>query len=103
MIVRTDEQIQQLATLLLDTLNNEPVRNMPATAPVRAGLEQAHKCVTQRHTNYSEIEKNLPAPAYPIQARAIAVLAVDWMQGEEMDWMRFIKTLLSKWQNENIH
>lgn len=103
MIVRTKEQVQQLATLLLDTINNEPVSNMPAKAPVRAGLEQAHKCITQMHTNYREIEKNLPAPAYPVQARAIAVLAVDWLQGEEMDWKRFIKTLLSKLQNENIH
>lgn len=101
MIVRTEEQIQQLATLLLETLNNNPVLNQPAKAPVKAGLEQAHKCITQRHTTYSEIEKNLPAPSYPIQSRAIAVLAVDWLQGEEMDWKRFIKTLLPP--NENLH
>ncbi len=94
MIQRSEEQIQEVATLVLETLNSQPVLNQPAKAPVRAGLEQAYKCLTQRHTNYSEIEKNLPADKYPIQSRAIAVLAVDWMQGEEMNWQRFVENLL---------
>lgn len=94
MIVRTPEQIQQLATLLLNTLDNEPALRTPAKAAVKAGLQQAWKSVCAGHTTYAEIEKNLPADSYPVQARAIAVMAVDWLQGDETDWPRFINNLL---------
>lgn len=94
MIVRTDSEIQQLATLLLDTLQTAAILRTPAKAPVRAGLQQAWKCVCQRHTAYTDIEKNLPADTYPVQSRAIAVMAVDWLQGDETDWHRFIDNLL---------
>lgn len=96
MIKRTDNQIQQLAALLLETIDQNPVINTPAKSAVKAGLKQAWKCVCQRQTTYSDIEKNLPADKYPVQSRAIAVLAVDWLQGEEMDWERFIETLLKQ-------
>ncbi|MCM1220194.1 MAG: hypothetical protein NC548_37460 [Lachnospiraceae bacterium] len=94
MIIRTQEQIQQLATLLLETLETAPELRTPAKSAVKAGLQQAWKCVCAGHTNYNEINKNLPAPEYPVQARAIAVMAVDWLQGDETDWPRFIETLL---------
>ena len=93
MIIRTDSEVQQLATLLLDTLHN-PVLNMSAKAGVKAGLQQAWKCVCQKHTDYSEINKNLPAYIFPVQSRAIAVMAVDWLNGEETDWQRFVDNLL---------
>ena len=93
MIVRTPEQIQQLASLLLETVES-PVLRQPAKANIKAGLQQAWKSVCAGHTNYTEIENNLPADKYTVQARAIAVLAVDWLQGEEMDWTRFINNLL---------
>lgn len=95
MIVRTDEQIQQVATLLLDALG-EPVLNQPAKAAIKAGLQQAWKCVCAKHTTYTEIENNLPAPEFTVQARAIAVMAVDWLQGDETDWERFVDNLLKQ-------
>lgn len=96
MIVRTQEQIQQLATLLLDTLQTASILKTPAKAGVKAGLQQAWKSVCALHTDYAEIEKNLPADQYPVQSRAIAVMAVDWLQGEETDWQRFIDNLLKQ-------
>lgn len=96
MIKRTDNEIQQLATLLLDTLQTAAVLRTPAKSAVKAGLQQAWKCVCQRQTTYGDIQKNLPAETYPVQSRAIAVLAVDWLQGEDMDWKRFIGTLLKQ-------
>lgn len=96
MIIRTDTEIQQLATLLLNTLQNAPVLRQPAKAGVQAGLQQAWKCVCAKHTNYTEITKNLPADKYPVQARAIAVMAVDWLQGDNTDWERFIDNLLKQ-------
>ena len=95
MIIRTDSEVQQLATLLLDILHN-PVLNTPAKAGVKAGLQQAWKCVCQKHTDYSEIDKNLPAASFPVQSRAIAVMAVDWLQGDSTDWPRFIENLLKQ-------
>lgn len=96
MIVRTNSEVQQLATLLLNTLQNTPALNQPAKAGVKAGLQQAWKCVCAKHETYAEIEKNLPAPEYPVQARAIAVLAVDWLHGEDMDWEQFVSTLIKQ-------
>ena len=95
MIIRTDSEVQQLATLLLDTLHN-PVLNTPAKAGVKAGLQQAWKCVCQKHTDYTEINKNLPADSFPVQSRAIAVMAVDWLQGDSTDWPRFSENLLKQ-------
>lgn len=94
MIVRTDSQIQQLATLLLNTLETSPVLRHPAKSAVKAGLQQAWRCVCAKHTDYKEIEANLPADKYPVQARAIAVMAVDWLQGDSTDWERFVNNLL---------
>ena len=93
MIKRSNEEIQQLATLLLETLQ-APVLRTPAKQAVQAGLQQAWKCVCAQHTDYSEIEKNLPAPKFTVQARAIAVMAGDWLNGEETDWQRFVGNLL---------
>ncbi len=95
MIVRIDSEVQQLATLLLNTLQNTPVLNQPAKAGIKAGLQQAWRCVCAKHETYAEIEKNLPAPEYPVQARAIAVMAVDWLQGDETDWEQLITTLIT--------
>ena len=96
MIVRTDSEIQQLATLLLDTLQTAAILRTPAKSAIRAGLQQAWKCVCQRQTNYADIEKNLPADTYPVQSRAIAVMAVDWLQGDSTDWQRFVDNLLKQ-------
>lgn len=95
MILRTPEQIQQLATLLLDALNS-PVLRQPAKANIKAGLQQAWKCVCAKHETYAEIENNLPADKYSVQARAIAVLAVDWLHGDNTDWSRLIDNLLKQ-------
>lgn len=94
MIVRTEQEIQQLATLLLNTLETAPALRTPAKSAVKAGLKQAWKSVCEKQVTYSDITKNLPASEYNVQSRAIAVMAVDWLQGESTDWERFIETLL---------
>lgn len=95
MILRTEQQIQQLATLLLNTLTqNAELLDNPTKAAVKAGLQQAHKCICEGHITYKDIDKNLSAHSYPVQSRAIAVMAVDWLQGEEMDWKQFLDNLL---------
>lgn len=76
-IVRSEEEIEQTITLIEGRLQ-EPEMAQVRNESVRRGYEKAVQLLKRRESEYN-IGK---MPATTLQARAIAVLAVDYLLGE---------------------
>lgn len=77
MIIRTEEEIQSTIALINER-RHAPALKQPANAEVRAGYREALRVLCDKDENLEHIA----ADCTSTQARCIAWLAVDYLQGE---------------------
>lgn len=77
MIVRTEEEMQSTIALINERMQ-EPAMKQPANAEVEAGCKEALRILHERDETLEHIVTNCTS----VQARCIAWLAVDYLQGE---------------------
>ena len=77
MITRTEEEIQSAITLI-NQRRQEAGMKLPANAEVKAGYIEALRVLCDK----DESLENIAANCQSVQARCIAWLAVDFLQGE---------------------
>lgn len=77
MIVRTEEEIQSTIALINER-RQEPALKQPANAEVKAGYREALRVLRNKDESLEHIAANCTS----VQARCIAWLAVDYLQGE---------------------
>lgn len=77
MITRTEEEIQSAITLI-NQRRQEAGMKLPANAEVKAGYREALRVLCDKDESLEHIAANCQS----VQARCIAWLAVDYLQGE---------------------
>ena len=77
MITRTEEEIQSAITLI-NQRRQEAGMKLPANAEVKAGYREALRVLCDKDESLEHIAANCQS----VQARCIAWLAVDFLQGE---------------------
>ena len=77
MITRTEEEIQSAITLI-NQRRQEAGMKLPANAEVKAGYREALRVLCDKDESLEQIAANCQS----VQARCIAWLAVDFLQGE---------------------
>ena len=77
MITRTEEEIQSAITLI-NQRRQEAGMMLPANAEVKAGYREALRVLCDKDESLEHIAANCQS----VQARCIAWLAVDFLQGE---------------------
>ena len=77
MITRTEEEIQSAITLI-NQRRQEAAMKLPANAEVKAGYREALRVLCDKDESLEHIAANCQS----VQARCIAWLAVDFLQGE---------------------
>lgn len=77
MITRTEEEIQSAITLI-NQRRQEAGMKLPANAEVKAGYREALRVLCDK----DESLEHIAAKCQSVQARCIAWLAVDFLQGE---------------------
>lgn len=78
MIIRTDDEIQQ-AISKLNERRQDPALKKPANFNVRDGWREALRVLCDKDESLPHIADHV----HNVQARCIAWLAVDWLQGNE--------------------
>lgn len=77
MITRTEEEIQSAITLI-NQRRQEAGMKLPANAEIKAGYREALRVLCDKDESLEHIAANCQS----VQARCIAWLAVDFLQGE---------------------
>lgn len=77
MITRTEEEIQSAITLI-NQRRQEAGMTLPANREVKAGYREALRVLCDKDESLEHIAANCQS----VQARCIAWLAVDYLQGE---------------------